>query len=173
MKVILLNTMSINGIIGLEDGNEDFLSDEGGDYVTRQAKEYGCIIWGRRAYDNVQNRLTEFNDKLAGVYRVIVSKDPNLQLADGYTLANGPEQALELIQKRGLDTALLDGGGKLNTSFLAAGLVDEIHLIIEPVLVGRGLPVVSPRVLEVRTTLLDVEKVHSGEVLLKYKVNRS
>lgn len=49
----MLNTMSVNGMISLEDGSENFLSDEGGDYVMQKAKEFGCIIWGRRVYENL------------------------------------------------------------------------------------------------------------------------
>jgi len=42
------------------------------------------------------------------------------------------------LADRGVATLMVEGGEQLNTSLLAAGLVDEVHLAIAPLLVGAG-----------------------------------
>ena len=42
----------------------------------------------------------------------------------------------ELANRFGVDTIRVDSGGTLNGVLLRAGLVDEIHLLVHPVLVG-------------------------------------
>ena len=69
------------------------------------------------------------------------------------------------------------GGGHINAGFLAAGLLDEISIVIGAGIDGRGgmsavfdgLPndrAVTP------LTLTDVKKYESGAVWLRYKVEK-
>jgi 2,5-diamino-6-(ribosylamino)-4(3H)-pyrimidinone 5'-phosphate reductase len=83
--------------------------------------------------------------------------------------------ALEKIGARfGVRTLMLEGGGGINGSFLRAGLVDELSLLVAPVADGRiGTPAlfdiegdVTPR----RLVLEAVER-RAGDVLwLRYRV---
>jgi riboflavin biosynthesis pyrimidine reductase len=45
---------------------------------------------------------------------------------------------VRLLERKGISGALVGGGAKLFSSFLAADLVDELY-VIAPELVGRGL----------------------------------
>ncbi|REF30989.1 bifunctional diaminohydroxyphosphoribosylaminopyrimidine deaminase/5-amino-6-(5-phosphoribosylamino)uracil reductase RibD [Calidifontibacter indicus] len=49
-----------------------------------------------------------------------------------------PAKALEQLHERGIRHVLLEGGPTLAAAFLAAGLVDEIHAYLAPVLLGAG-----------------------------------
>lgn len=65
-----------------------------------------------------------------------------------YLLAGHPEvdlsHALEKIAEQyGVRTLLLEGGGRINGAMLCAGLVDEVSLLVAPVVDGRmGTPAV-------------------------------
>ncbi|MGH3802617.1 MAG: RibD family protein, partial [Pseudonocardiaceae bacterium] len=43
---------------------------------------------------------------------------------------------LDDLGKRKVERLMVEGGGTVHTQFLAAGLVDEIHLVIAPFFVG-------------------------------------
>lgn len=166
----MLNSISANGMICRSDGSEDFLLTEGGDYVIQQAKKAGNIIWGRQAYDNVKKNLQRFDDALIGVKRVILSRNKDLQIAEGYELVNSPREAINLLTSLNMKVAILDGGSSINTSFLNENLVDEVHLLVEPMLIGGGLSVVAEATKDIKLELISVEHIHENNVLLKYRV---
>lgn len=70
-------------------------------------------------------------------------------------------------------TLMLEGGGKINGSMLAAGLVDEVSVLVAPVVDGRiGEPALfdADRV-EPRALVLDaLERRAGGVVWLRYRV---
>ncbi len=83
------------------------------------------------------------------------------------------ERVLADLAQRGVRRLLVEGGGSVHTQLLAAGLADELHLAVAPVLVGDDraprflrpdgrLPATRPRLVETRR-LDDV-------VLLRYRL---
>jgi 2,5-diamino-6-(ribosylamino)-4(3H)-pyrimidinone 5'-phosphate reductase len=77
----------------------------------------------------------------------------------------------------GIETLLLEGGGKINGTFLAAGLVDELSILLAPVADGSvGTPslfdVEGKKMPARKLKLISVEK-RPGDILwLRYKVKR-
>ena len=53
---------------------------------------------------------------------------------------------------------------------IAAGLVDELHLLVNPIVVGGGKPALPDGVL-VRLGLLDERRFTQGVVHLQYRVH--
>ena len=67
----------------------------------------------------------------------------------------------------------LFGGGSLFASLLAADLVDDIGLAVMPVLLGGGVPLVSPGAPRSRLTLTRSNASPSGIVNLHYEVQHA
>jgi 5-amino-6-(5-phosphoribosylamino)uracil reductase len=81
----------------------------------------------------------------------ILSGEPTLVLSLGAAPAGIPAEtvadlpgALGLLHTRGVRRLLVEGGTTVHTAFLAADLVDELHLAVAPILVGAGPPFVHP-----------------------------
>lgn len=55
-----------------------------------------------------------------------------------------PEAVLAALRERGLHRVLVEGGGRLVSSFLRAGALDRLHVVVAPLLVGEGRPGVIP-----------------------------
>jgi riboflavin biosynthesis pyrimidine reductase len=97
----------------------------------------------------------------------IVSDAPDIDLA----------AALDVLgQKLGIERLALEGGGGMNGSFLAAGLVDELSVIVAPALDGQhgGKSIVDSGDTglagQVELSLTSSEKLDHGAVHLRYAV---
>jgi len=96
-------------------------------------------------------------------------------LAEVIDAADSPSPALILndLAARFLRKVLLEGGGQLATSFLLAGLVDELHLVVAPFFVGDPAaprfagPGIYPHDAASRMELAEVRQV-GDVVLLRY-----
>lgn len=85
--------------------------------------------------------------------------------------------ALDLVGEHfGIRRVLLEGGGTINGSLLAAGLVDELHVLMVPALDGRtdaqGIVAHGDHGLQGKTRLsfLGAGPLDHGVVLLRYRV---
>jgi 5-amino-6-(5-phosphoribosylamino)uracil reductase len=96
-------------------------------------------------------------------------------LAEVVDAGEAPSPALILndLTERPVGKVLLEGGGRLASSFLLAGLVDELHLVVAPFFVGDpaaprfGGPGVYPHDPGHRMQLAEVRQV-GDVVLLRY-----
>lgn len=73
--------------------------------------------------------------------------------------------------KEGSDTDVTVGGAELAGQAIAAGLVDEIHLLLAPVLVGGGKPALA-RGVAAQLELIDQRRFTAGVVHLHYRLRR-
>lgn len=171
MKVLLDMAMSPSGMIARENGQEDWLPEVGWNEFLAEAKKYGNIVMGRETYELV-NKFYEHEtfDQAEAVHKVVVSRDPDLNLPSGYTVVVSPQAAVEYIKAQGLTTLFLIGSGRLNGSFLEQGLVDEIHLAVTPYLIGKGRSLVGSADFDTPLKLLDVHEISGGRVSLSYEV---
>ena len=76
-----------------------------------------------------------------------------------------PDAVRRLKQTSAADVTV--GGAELAGQALAAGLVDEIHLLLNPMLVGGGKAAL-PDGVRVRLELLDERRFAGGVVFLRY-----
>jgi len=163
--------ISTNGVIATEKGDEDFLSHENWEKFCELAREFGNFVVGRKTYEAVKKWDGGYNfDDLVGVEKVIISQDKIFKLNGGYTLANSPEDALAKLFQKGFQKVLITGGANINSAFAKLNLLDEIIFNIEPVVVGKGIPVFAPEDFELKLKLISTEKLASGVSTLRYSV---
>src|SRR5215472_4662116 len=106
--------------------------------------------------------LATLRERLSGLAEVIDAGD-----------APSPALLARDLAERGLARVLLEGGGELASQFLAAGLADELHLVIAPFFVGDpaaprfALPGHYPHGPDHRMQLAEVRQL-GDVVLLRY-----
>ena len=162
--------MSLNGIIARENNEEDFISHDSWLEWLKWVRKSGCVIWGRKTHEVVKGWDKQYLEDLKGVKAVVVSSDENYKVGEGFELANSPEEALEKLAKDGFESAVVTGGATLNSSFAKAGLIDEVVLNVEPVVIGKGIPLFSPDVFDLKLKLLESKKLNEDVVQLRYEV---
>lgn len=164
--------VSANGLIARENGDEDFLSHENWNKFCDLANKHKNFIVGRKTYEAVKNWKDGYGFDDIDVEKVVVSRDSSYSLDGSYALASSPQDALAKLVEKGFRETLLTGGSALNTAFAKEGLINEIILNVEPVIIGKGIPLFSLEEFELSTTLVSTSKSDAGIVTLHYKVKR-
>jgi 5-amino-6-(5-phosphoribosylamino)uracil reductase len=109
----------------------------------------------------------EIADHLDGVATVVDAGEP----LDVHRL-------LADLASRGVERLMIEGGGNMHTMFLAADVVDELHLVVAPFLIGDAnapsftLPAVYPQS-PARPFRLDGTETIGEVVLLRYRRDKS
>ncbi len=168
MKTILYMAISANGYIAKEDDNTSWISKEEWDSYSAFVRKVGSMIIGHRTYD-ILTKQPEFSE-LKEVKIVVVSHENFKTLAPNHLTTRTPQQALSLLKD--LDEVVVAGGGKLNSSFMKEGLIDEIYLDVEPLVFGKGIKLFADDDFEYRLKLLDINKLNKNTVQLHYAVKR-
>lgn len=122
------------------------------------------MIMGSKTFDAI-------GKVLPGRKNIVMTRDKNRQSRDPDLIFTDqtPGRIIADLDRQGFSSATLIGGAVANTLFIKEGLVDEIHVTLVPRLFGKGLTLFS-EALDVQLELLDVQKITSAHVLLKYRV---
>lgn len=78
-----------------------------------------------------------------------------------------------MFEARGHHEAVIIGGTQTVSEFVKSGLVDELYLVVEPVLFCAGLPLLRDVDVDYNMTLLDVQKLNARTVQLHYRLMQS
>lgn len=130
------------------DGGTTGIDDE---FATRGFKNLGAWILGRNMFSPIRGPWPDLNWKgwwgdnppyHAPVFVLTHHARPSIQMEGNTTfhfVTNGISEALERARDAAGDMDVRIGGG-VNTiqQYLQAGLVDEMHIAISPVLLGGG-----------------------------------
>ena len=79
---------------------------------------------------------------------------------------------MSILEKHGFKKILVGGGGKINSSFMKEGLVDEIIIQIEPLIFGKGIKLFADEDFEAKLKLLETKMLSKNEIQLHYKVKK-
>ena len=170
MKVILYSTITVNGIIARQNGEEDFLSDKNWQIFSKIARDSGCLIIGRKTFGKV-SKWKDYNfDRIKNTNKIVLSKSNIPNLKKDYFIADSPKRALAKAKSLGFKSVVIGGGSHTSASFMKEGLVDEVIFNIEPTILGNGIKVFAEASFEKRLKLINIKKLPEGIVQLHYKV---
>jgi dihydrofolate reductase len=173
MKVTLAMSISPNGLVARENGEEDWLPSEGWDEFLADAKAFNNIVMGRETYEVVQKLYKDYNfDNVETGYKVIVTRNGKFKADSSYIVVLSPEEAIKFLEDKAVENILLIGGGKLNSQFIKQNLVDEIWLTINPYILGKGRPFIFPEEFDIPMNLIDHRALSKGRIKIKYKVTK-
>jgi dihydrofolate reductase len=164
---------SLDGFICREDGSYDAFPTEG-DHIQAyfdSLASYDAVLMGRATYE-------------VGLKIGVTSPYPTMQqYVVSSTMSESPDPAVQLVAgdvgglvrrlkaEPGRDIYLC-GGAKLATSLIDEGLVDEIGLKLNPIVLGSGIPFLHKTAEPVDLALTDERRFDSGVVFLSYSVGR-
>ncbi len=170
--VILYVTMSADGFIADSDGGVGWLSGAAGeDYGYADFYDsVDTVLLGRTTYEQILGSGGDFPYADKPVY--VFASDAQVRIAaDNVTAVSDP--APEFVARLKLDDAgriWLGGGSALATSLWNAGLVDELHLFVQPIMLGDGLPFIGKKHRRRGLELIEAKSWPADLVELHYRV---
>ena len=181
-KLLYVMNVSLDGYIADEDGKFDWGApdEEYFSFINDLLRPVGTYLYGRRLYELMAVWETdpaaaaqspgtrEFAEIWQAADKVVYSRT----LAAASTTRTRIERDFEPEAVRQLKAAaerdVTVGGPTLGAHAITAGLVDEYHLFVWPVVVGGGKPVL-PNKARLQLELLDERRLGSGVVYLRYR----
>jgi dihydrofolate reductase len=181
-KLIYSAITSLDGYNADEDGNFDWAApdEEVHAFVNDLERPVGTYLYGRRMYEVMapwetdptladQSRvMRDFAQLWQAADKVVYSK--TLETPSSARTRIEPNFDPEAVRqlKTQAERDLTVGGPDLAAQAIKAGLVDEWHLFLTPVVVGGGTPSLPDKV-RVKLELLDERRFGSGVVFLRYR----
>jgi dihydrofolate reductase len=148
-------------------------------FVNELERPVGTYLYGRRMYEVMAAWETLPTDvpvtrDFAEIWRAADKVVYSTTLTEAKTARTRIERAFDPGEIRRMKASsardLSIGGPTLAADALAAGLVDELHVLVVPVLVGRGTRSL-PDGVRARLELLDERSFGSGVVHLHYRLD--
>ncbi len=182
-KLIYSAIASLDGYIEDEQGRFDWAApdEEVHAYVNELERPIGTYLYGRRMYETMV--YWETDDDAAPVARdygeiwraadkVVYSRTLETTASERTRIEREFDvEAIKQLKERSASDVSI-GGPELAGHAIAAGLVDECHLLLVPMLVGGGKRAL-PAGIRAELELLDERRFRSGFVHLHYRLRPS
>ena len=179
-KVFLFNMTTLDGFFeGMDqDINWHHTDDEFNEFAIDQLNEIGTLLFGRVTYQMMASYWpTESAIKDDPIVAGLMNSLPKIVFSKTLDQAewnnsrvvkeNVAAEVLKLKEQSGKDIAIF-GSSDLAVTLAENGLIDEYRIIVNPVFLGHGTPLLKGIKDKIELKLLEAKVFKSGNVLLYY-----
>jgi len=178
-KLIYSAIASLDGYVNDENGNFDWGAPDAEvhAFVNEQEGPIGTYLYGRRMYEVMRfwqthdepepEHMRDYADIWRAADKIVYSTTLEEPSTPKTTIERGFDPNTVRAMKASSGRDLSVGGPTLAGAALAAGLVDEISLILAPIIVGGGTSV-FPDGIAVSLELRDERRFTNGMMHLRY-----
>ena len=181
-RLIYAAIASLDGYVADEQGNFDVLAPDAEvhAFVNDLERAVGTHLYGRRMYEVMvwwetvetagePDVIRDFAEIWWAADKIVYSRTLEAVASERTRIEREFEPETVREMKAMTERDITVGGPELAGQALAAGLVDECHLFLVPVLMGGGTRAL-PDGLRLQMELLDERRFGSGVVHLHYRV---
>jgi len=182
-RLIYSAIASLDGYIEDEQGKFEWAEPDQDvhAFINELERPIGTYLYGRRMYETMVYWETvpaspdqsapsrDYTQIWRAADKIVYSRTLEAPASARTRIERDFEPAAVSALKESSDRDLGVGGAALAATAMAAGLVDECHLYLVPVLVGGGKRAL-PDGVRTQLTLLDEQRFRSGFVYLRYQV---
>ncbi len=180
-KIVASLFISLDGIVdGLQDWHFRYFNDEMGVAVDEVVVAADTLLLGRKTYDSFAGAWPEREaaggedadtGKAFGDARKIVVSNQELELTwrNSEQLKGDLVEAVAALKEEAGDTHIaISGSISIVRQLLAAGLLDELHLLVHPVAVRKGMRLFDEDAASIRLRLISSQTFKTGVLNLLY-----
>ncbi|MGH2994104.1 MAG: dihydrofolate reductase family protein [Solirubrobacterales bacterium] len=183
-RVVVTEFVSLDGVMEDPGGSEDFQhsgwsfeihrGDEGDKFKLDEALEAEALLLGRVTYEGFAeawpSRDGEFADKFNSMPKYVVSTTLAEPEWNNSTVIKGDVAEAVAKLKQELDgDIVVHGSAQLAQALIEQDLVDELRLMVFPVVLGTGKRVFGETSDKKRLRLADSKMVGDGVAILVYE----
>ena len=180
-KLIVFENVTVDGFMAGADGEIDWAIRD--DEVTENSREGQGItdlfMFGRITYDMMASFWPTTAGKSANpVFANALNNTPKIVLSRTMEKADWEhttvlkelnKEEIQRIKQEPGQNIMIFGSGSLVEQLTNLGLIDEYHLMVNPVLLGKGLPLFKNVQDRLNLKLFNSRTFRSGIVLLQYQ----
>lgn len=180
---------SLDGLIAHSDGSHDGFS-QNGEYLSKLFADFPETLPSHfRAAMGIQGENRWFDTVLMGrkTYEVGLKEgftNPYAHLRQyvfSRTMPASPDEAVTLVREEAIAQVnqlksetgkgiWLCGGANLATTLFSAGLIDQLMVKVNPLVMGKGIPLFAPTVQLTALELTHSQAYPGGVMMLHYRV---
>jgi dihydrofolate reductase len=182
-KLIYSAITSLDGYMADEDGNFDWAEpdEEVHTFVNELERSVGTYLYGRRMYEvmvywetahTVADQppfIQDFAQIWQAADKIVYSHSLEKESSARTRIERDFEPEAVRQMKAEAERDISVGGADLAAQAIGAGVVDEYHLFLTPIVVGGGKKSLPDNV-RVRLELLDERRFGNGVVYLGYRI---
>ena len=180
-NVFLFMMVTLDGFF--EGPNQEIdwhnVDEEFNEFAIQQLDEVDTLLFGRVTYEGMASfwptPFAKENDPIVAemmntIPKIVFSKTLEKVEWNNSRLVkeNIAEEVLQLKQQQGRDLAIF-GSANLMVSLLQLGLVDELRIMVNPVVLGNGKPLFKGIYDKLNLKLLKTKTFRSGNIMLCYQ----
>jgi dihydrofolate reductase len=183
-RIVVTEFISLDGVIEDPGGSEDFRhsgwsfeidrGEEGGKFKLDETMNADALLLGRKTYEGFAeawpSRDGEFADKFNNMPKYVVSstlKDPDW--TNSTVLDGDVAEEVSKLREEVDGEIVVHGSAQLVQALVEHGLVDELRLMVFPVVLGTGKRLFGETSDKRRLRLADSKTVGDGVAILTYE----
>lgn len=134
-KIIMIAAVTIDGFIAKNsDDPVEWTGSDDKSYFRKVTEKAGVVIMGSNTFNMIGRPLpNRMNIVMTSKKKIDINND-NVELTDAY-----PTVIVNMLENRGYKSICVIGGSEINTLFLKCGLIDELHVVTIPKIMGCGI----------------------------------
>jgi dihydrofolate reductase len=147
---------SVNGYIAKVDHETPWTEDEFSSY-TDKVREVGNLVVGKTTFELMleENAFADLGEPFV----VVLTSSQEKPIRENTIYVDTFDEAINTIAGKGFSTALIGGGGKMDSEALRSGKLDELYIDIEPVVFGKGIPLFAECDIHVELKMIDSKRI--------------
>ncbi len=180
-KVFLFMMTTLDGYF--EGKNHDIswhnVDAEFNTFANAQLDEADTLIFGHRTYELMANfwpttqgieAAPETTSRMNSLPKIVFSHQPFTPVWKSTVAYTDIRKLADIKQQPGKAIAVL-GSSNLCVSLLEAGLLEEVRIMVNPVVIGKGTPLLAGINTSHKFSFIDSRTFTNGNTLLRYNVN--
>ena len=183
-KIVVTEFVSLDGVMEGPAGDDDFVrgawsfeidrGDEGDKFKLDETVEAEALLLGRRTYEGFAaawpSREGEFADKFNNMPKYVVSSTLDDPEWNNTTVLSGDlEEEVSKLRREHEGDIVVHGSAQLVHALVENDLVDELRLMVFPVVLGTGKRVFGETSDKKPLRLADSKTVGDGVTILVYQ----